>query len=94
MYTENEDNRLSEYGWSLEVACAVELLRPQGGGANLVKSAGLTRRGKSDDGQGKPMTLDDLIFSCTIQDLVSINGGLASWQHGSGTDRKDPGPYH
>ncbi len=24
-------------------------------------------------------------------DLVSINGGLASWHHGSGTDRKDPG---
>jgi hypothetical protein len=23
--------------------------------------------------------------------LVSIKGGLASWHHGSGTDRKDPG---
>jgi hypothetical protein len=86
MCTENEDNRLSEYGWRLEVACAVEFLRRQGGGAHLVQSAGVTRRGKSDDGQGKPLTLDDLIFSCTVHDLtpcLDSQHGTARRQNGS-----------
>jgi hypothetical protein len=52
-------------------------------------SDGLDRMWECPQAEGSSVYTNKERADC--QDLVSINGGLASWQYGNGTDRKDPG---